>query len=316
MRQKDSATNSRSRQLLVVVPLSKEVPTQLLDKAALVARKVGLDVLVYSPAVTATEGTDDAQSASPAATEETLELPKRLAEDTVSVLVERGIAASSYYDSPRSALQGTARLAERAAPRLIMLLAQDYVDWTKMALSDRDVLDRSGIPVWLANSGTADGLVLAALAAGSTSTHGSSGLDDEIASQASELAGKLDSPVHALHVVDPQSSLRHVVDTVLPSEKTDAARQRVDDDHVAAANAIASRHLIPKEHVHIHYGDFPEVTQDFVSSIPVSLIVTGPDQRISLFRALSESTQQQLAMRLSSDLLIVHPTQNASARAS
>ena len=287
--------------LLLVATLSREVPHRLLRRAAIVAQRLGLDVVVYSPAVSTAPAHPDVDRTpvTPG-----LELAEQRASEVAAALVALGISARGHADSTASALQGTVECAARSNPSVIMLAARDYADWVNLSLSSSAPLECLGVPIWIENNGAHDGVVLAALEIEPDSDSVRS-LDERIGQEARDIAERLDTEVHVVHTIAKPTKLQQVVELALPKDVVDSALQRDDDDRVVRAHSVAEHHGIPKEHVHIRDGDLTDILAELEASMPVGVIVIGASHRIHMLDMVSQSRQQRVLDQLRADLLIL-----------
>jgi nucleotide-binding universal stress UspA family protein len=292
--------------LLLVYPLSATQTENLIERAATVARLRRLRVIVYTPVLsTAPPHSDVSTNPTPTAIQEGLELARAHARGAVDALRARQVVASISIDNQQSVVRGAFERIAEEEPAMMMIGGADYSASAEFSLTEGGLLERCPIPIWVVNTDRPDAAVLGALELDSSDPQ-SARLDEQIATEANRTATALDATSHVVHSLTTQAEMPRLVESMAPGATIDRIQQDREDAHVARAHALAERHGIAPENVHMERGEFARAVVGTAEAVQASVVVLGAAPRGTMSRLLFESTPQRLLERLRADMLIVN----------
>jgi hypothetical protein len=294
--------------MLLVTRAERELPHTLIDRAALIARKLELNVIVFCPMVTAMPAeSGNSASATGSGADKALHLAQQHAEKVAEALRGRLIQAEASARLCTSEVEAVMALVDVAGVSLLVTPGDLYRDWEE-SLTQSRLLERIEIPVWVQNDGKFAGPVFGALAITQDEDDAVVG-DDDIARQVREVADKLEESAHLMHAIPRESALWQAFEYLTPpDESANTAPQRIEAARARLAHEIADRWQIQHEHVHLNHAGFTEEVERLSESMHASLFVVGSRHRSALVRLLSQSRQRRLLDTQNADLLILSNT--------
>jgi universal stress protein E len=139
-------------------------------------------------------------------------------------------------------------------------------------------------------------------------------IDDRIVTSAKELARLFAGQAHVLHVFDVSPALMSSADGLMMPIALPIAEiaAEVEKNHKETVRALADKHGIPRERVHVVQGRTRELLVSSTDSVRADVLVMGAISRSALERLFVGSTAEAVLDRLRCDVLIVKPAAFAS----
>ncbi len=135
-------------------------------------------------------------------------------------------------------------------------------------------------------------------------------LDDLIAASANELTQLCRGETCLLHTFDVAPILMASTDGLampLTLPVTEIAGE-LEKNHTAAVKALAKKHGVPRERVHVLQGRTRELLVSSADELHADIVVMGAISRSALERLFIGSTAEAVLDKLHCDVLIVKPT--------
>jgi universal stress protein E len=132
-------------------------------------------------------------------------------------------------------------------------------------------------------------------------------LDDRILTSAQELADLLAGQTHVLHAFDVSPVIMASADGLMMPIALPIAEIAADleKDHTEAVQALAAKHGIPRERVHVLQGNARELLVSSTDALRADVLVMGGISRSALERLFVGSTAEAVLDKLRCDVLIV-----------
>ena len=134
-------------------------------------------------------------------------------------------------------------------------------------------------------------------------------LDDQILTSAQELAHLFAGQTHVLHVFDVSPVIMASADGLMMPIALPIAEIAADleKDHTEAVQALADKHGIPRERVHVLQGTARELLVSSTDALRADVLVMGGISRSALERLFVGSTAEAVLDKLRCDVLIFKP---------
>lgn len=299
--------------LCIVDPTTNEHP--VVERAAWLAKLTGasieLRICFYDQFLSGGRLFDSRSLAK--AREEVIEVQQRLLNEIRKNLASDGVtaAASAVWDHPLD--EAIVRSAIETGADLVMKDTHhhSHLDISTLANTDWGLIRTCPVPLWLVkpHSDLSPLKVLAAV--DPTHEHDKpADLDHRIISIGNELADTAGGELHVFHAVDTQATLvRTSPDIAEPTFMIDSdVLERMREFHRDSFETLTEDREIPTERRHFVEGNVHEALPNTATNIGAGVVVMGAVSRGLLQRVFIGSTAEQTLDRLSSDLLIVKPS--------
>jgi universal stress protein E len=134
-------------------------------------------------------------------------------------------------------------------------------------------------------------------------------LDDRVLTSATDLARMLGGHAHVLHTFDISPVILTSADGMTMPIAVPIAEMaaELEKNHTEAVRALADKHHIPRERVHVLQGQTREVLVSSTDRLRADVVVMGGVSRSALERLFVGSTAEAVLDKLSCDVLIVKP---------
>jgi len=137
----------------------------------------------------------------------------------------------------------------------------------------------------------------------------SASLDDRVVTSALELARLVGGQTHVLHAFDVSPVVVTSADGLMMPIALPIAEiaAELEKNHTDAVQALATRHGIPGDRIHVLQGPIRELLVSSTRDVRADVVVMGAISRNALERLFIGSTAEAVLDKLSCDVLIVKP---------
>ncbi len=194
---------TRPDTMLLVLQVGRAPNLRLIERAAFVAKRKCLEVLVYCPAISHEPDLAHDPETGPEnqAKADGFELALEHAHFAVNMLRRHKVNGRICVDSQQSALRGAMELIASQLPELMMISSADYTLWSDQSLTEGALLADCPVPVWVENDAQSNNTVLGAIELDFRDPE-EVALDDRVANTASRTAADLGANPHVVHTLN------------------------------------------------------------------------------------------------------------------